>query len=89
MELKQARDDPNFNSKIMTGDEKWVYVYDPETKQQLLQWNSPNSPQPKKAHQVRSNVKSMLIIFPTSKELSKMNLYPVVKLSMASFTVKF
>jgi hypothetical protein len=34
-ELKQqARDDPNFISSIITGDETWVYVYDPETKQQ-------------------------------------------------------
>jgi hypothetical protein len=32
-ELKQqARDDPNFISSIITGDETWVYVYDPETK---------------------------------------------------------
>jgi len=48
-ELKQqARDDPNFISNIITGDETWVYGYDPETKQQLSQWKSPNSPQPKK-----------------------------------------
>jgi histone-lysine N-methyltransferase SETMAR len=63
-ELKQqARDDPSFISNIITGDETWVYGYDPETKQQSLQWNSPNSPWPKKAHQVRSNVKSILIFF--------------------------
>jgi hypothetical protein len=63
-ELKQqARDDPNFISSIITGDETWVYGYDPETKQQSSQWNSPNSPRPKKARQVRSNVKSMLIVF--------------------------
>jgi histone-lysine N-methyltransferase SETMAR len=63
-ELKQqARDDPNFISNITTGDETWVYGYDPETKQQLSQWKSPNSPQPKKVRQVRSNVKSILIIF--------------------------
>jgi len=40
-----------------------VYGYDPETKQQLSQWKSPNSPRSKKARQVRSNVKSMLIVF--------------------------
>jgi len=35
-ELKQqARDDPNFISNIITGDETWVYDYDHETKQQL------------------------------------------------------
>jgi hypothetical protein len=33
-ELKQqAKDDPNFISSIITGDETWVYGYDPETKQ--------------------------------------------------------
>jgi hypothetical protein len=33
-ELKQqARDDPSFISNIITGDETWVYGYDPETKQ--------------------------------------------------------
>jgi hypothetical protein len=59
----QARDDPNFISKVITGDESWVYGYDPKTKQQSSQWKSPNSPRPKKARQVRSNVKSMLIVF--------------------------
>ena len=63
-ELKQqASNGPNFISNIITGDGTWVYGYDPETKQQSLQWKSPNSPQPKKACQVHSNVKSMLIVF--------------------------
>jgi hypothetical protein len=63
-ELKQQdRDDPNFISNITTGDETWVYGYDPDTKQQSSQWKSPNSPRPKKARQVRSNDKSMLIFF--------------------------
>jgi hypothetical protein len=63
-ELKQqARDNPNFISNITTGDETWVYGYDPQPKQQSSQWKLPNSLWPKKACQVRSNVKSMLIIF--------------------------
>jgi len=63
-ELKQqARDHPNFISNIITGDETWMYGYDPETKQQSLQWKSPNSLPLKKARQVGSNVKSMLIVF--------------------------
>jgi hypothetical protein len=62
-ELKQqARDDPNFISSIIIGNETWVYGYDLETKQQSSQWKSPNSPRPKKARQVRSNVKSLLIV---------------------------
>jgi histone-lysine N-methyltransferase SETMAR len=90
-ELKQqARDDPNFISNIITGDETWVYGYDPEIKKQSSQWKWPNSPQPKKARQVHSNVKSMLIVyFLTSKALFTRNSYPLVKPSMASFTVRF
>jgi hypothetical protein len=30
MELKeQVRSDPDFLSKVVTGDESWIYVYDP------------------------------------------------------------
>ncbi|KAJ4438725.1 hypothetical protein ANN_14672 [Periplaneta americana] len=49
--------------RIVTGDESWCYGYDPESKQASSQWKTPNSPRPKKAHQVRSNVKTMLICF--------------------------
>jgi len=63
-ELKnQIESDPNFPSKVITGDESWCYGYDPETKQALSQWKTPTSPRPKKARQMRSNVKTMLIIF--------------------------
>jgi len=60
---QQARDDPNFISNVITSDETWVYGYDPEAKQQSSQWKSSNSLRPKKARQVRSNVKSMLNVF--------------------------
>jgi hypothetical protein len=49
-ELKQqATDGPNFISNIITGDETWVYGYDPETRQESSQWKSPNSPRSKKS----------------------------------------
>jgi len=35
--------------------------YDPESKQQSCQWKSPNLTKPKRARQVRSSVKTMLI----------------------------
>ena len=60
---KAVRNDPNILSRVITGDDSWLYNYDPETKQQSSQWKIPSSPQPKKACQVRSNIKSMLIIF--------------------------
>jgi hypothetical protein len=51
-------------SRVITGDENWIYGYDPETKQQFLQWKNPYSLRPKKkARQMKSKVKSMLIIF--------------------------
>jgi hypothetical protein len=46
--------------KVITGDESWVYGYDPETKSQSSQWKSPYQ---KKAQKSRSNVKVMLTVF--------------------------
>jgi hypothetical protein len=58
-ELRQiASDDATFLSRVITGDESWIYSYHPETKQQSFQEKSPNSPR-----RVKSKVKSMFIIF--------------------------
>ena len=63
-ELRQlASNDETFLSRVITGDESWVYGYDPETKQQSSQWKSPMSPRPKKARRVKSNLKRMLVTF--------------------------
>ena len=63
-ELRQlASDDETFLSRVITGDESWVYGYDPETKRQSSQWKSPTSPRPKKARQVKNNLNSMIITF--------------------------
>jgi hypothetical protein len=63
-ELHQiASDDATFLSRVITGDESWIYGHDPETKQQSSQRKSPYSLRPKKARQVKNKVKSMLIIF--------------------------
>jgi len=53
-------EDVQFLKNIVTGDESWVYGYDPETKQQSSQWKGPKSPRPNKGHQVRSKTKVML-----------------------------
>lgn len=58
--LECVSDDPDFLKTVITGDETWVYGYDPETKAQSSQWMSSTSPRPKKARQVRSKVKVML-----------------------------
>jgi Transposase. len=59
----RAQNDPNFTSSVITGDECWVYGYDLETKQMFSQWNMASSPGLKKAWQVKSNIKNMLIAF--------------------------
>ncbi|XP_013792742.1 putative uncharacterized protein FLJ37770 [Limulus polyphemus] len=61
--LDSTNSDPDFMNTIITGDESWVYGYDPETKSQSSQWKHSTSPRPKKARQVRSNVKVMLTVF--------------------------
>ncbi|UYV76625.1 hypothetical protein LAZ67_14001499 [Cordylochernes scorpioides] len=61
--LDFVRDDPNLLQRVITGDEAWVYGYDVETKAQSSQWKLPHEPRPKKARQVRSNVKVLLTVF--------------------------
>jgi hypothetical protein len=61
--LQCANKDPEFLKTVITGDESWVYRYDPETKVQSSQWKHPTSLRPKKAGQVRSNVKVLLTVF--------------------------
>jgi len=61
--LQEAESDENFIGQIIMDDKTWVYGYDPETKLQSSQWKSADSPRPKKARQVRSKVKLMLIDF--------------------------
>ncbi|XP_070395574.1 protein GVQW3-like [Dermacentor albipictus] len=54
---------PDLMNTIITGDECWVYGYDPETKSESSQWKHSTSPRPKKARQVRSNVDMILTAF--------------------------
>ena len=61
--LNEVNDDPELIKRVITGDETWVYGYDIETKVQSSQWKLPEEPRPKKARQVRSNVKVMLTVF--------------------------
>ncbi|UYV61188.1 hypothetical protein LAZ67_1003762 [Cordylochernes scorpioides] len=61
--LDSVRDDPNLLQRVITADEAWVYGYDVETKAQSSQWKLPHEPRPKKARQVRSNVKVLLTVF--------------------------
>lgn len=53
----------NFLDLVITGDESWVYGYDPETKQQSSYWKNPESPRKKKARMSRANFKTLLTLF--------------------------
>jgi len=45
-DLLERQDD--ILGRVITGDETWVYQYDPETRRQSAQWKTANSPRPKK-----------------------------------------
>lgn len=75
----QVRNDPDFLSKVVTGNKCWIYGKYPETKQQFLQQKTPSSPWPKKVQQVKSHV-----AFSTAKETSSLK-----GNSQASLQVKF
>ena len=61
--LTTFNDDPDLLKKVITGDESWVYGSDIETKALSSQWKRPEEPRPKKARQVRLNVKVLLTVF--------------------------
>ncbi|UYV67266.1 hypothetical protein LAZ67_5000086 [Cordylochernes scorpioides] len=43
--MEMTRMDPEWKDKIITGDETWVYGYDPETKPQSAEWRDPKNPE--------------------------------------------
>jgi len=64
--LECVESDSKLLNTVITSDESWGYGYDPETKVQSSQWKH-SSPRPKKAQQVRSNVKDLLTVFLNSR----------------------
>jgi hypothetical protein len=61
--LQHIKDEPDLLKSIITCDETYIFTYDPETKQQSMQWKSATSPRPKKARKSCSKFKAMLIVF--------------------------
>ena len=51
---RQLETEPNLLKRVVTGDESWIFKYDPLTKQQSLVWKSALSPKPKKAKVFKS-----------------------------------
>jgi hypothetical protein len=55
-------DNDSVLTKIVTGDESWVFTYYPETKMQSAEWHTASS-LPKKSCLIKSKEKVMLIAF--------------------------
>ncbi|UYV60576.1 hypothetical protein LAZ67_1001572 [Cordylochernes scorpioides] len=65
--LEMTRTDPEWKEKIITGDETWVYGYDPETKRQSAEWRGQGEPRPKKSRILKSRNKVLLVAFLDNK----------------------
>ena len=62
--IERLQTEPDLLRRVITGDETWIFEYDPETKCQSCQWKSQTSPRPNlKARPSKSKVKVMLITF--------------------------
>ncbi|XP_033229673.1 protein GVQW3-like [Belonocnema kinseyi] len=55
--------DPDLMNTVVTGDESWMFEYDPETKRQSSEWHNQTSPRQKKARMSKNRIKAMLIVF--------------------------
>ena len=51
--LENFHSNPDFLKRVITGDETWVFEYDPDTKRQSLHWKSPQSPLIKKSEVIQ------------------------------------
>jgi hypothetical protein len=58
--------DRNVLKRIVTEDENWCFVYDPETKRQSATWSSPKKPKTEKLRMQKS-VKTKLTAFCDAK----------------------
>ena len=61
--LDRLEREPEFFSRVITGDESRISEYDPQTKRQSREWHTANSPRLEKARMSKSKIKSMLICF--------------------------
>ena len=86
--LDRLEREPEFFSRVTTGDESWILEYGPETKRQSREWHTANPPRPKKARMSKSRTKSMLICFLTVRGSFTRNLCHQDKLSIKLFIRK-
>ena len=61
--LEHHHGDPTFLERIITGDETWVYHFEPESKRRSMEWRHPTSPRTKKFKAQNSAGKIMATVF--------------------------
>ncbi|UYV69149.1 hypothetical protein LAZ67_6002594 [Cordylochernes scorpioides] len=61
--LDLIQNEPNSLNSVVTGDESWMFEYDPELKRQSGAWHTKSSPRPKKARMSKSRIKTIIIAF--------------------------
>jgi histone-lysine N-methyltransferase SETMAR len=61
---------------VITGDESWIFEYDPEKERRSLEWHTSDSPRPKNARMSKSKIKSMLICLFSSQGIVHKELLP-------------
>ncbi|XP_071083734.1 histone-lysine N-methyltransferase SETMAR-like [Haliotis cracherodii] len=66
----------DFHFRIVTSDETWVYHFDPESKQESMEWKHATSPKTKKFKATRSTKNVMMTIFWDSKGVIHIDYLP-------------
>jgi len=85
--LEFFRRDPNdFLSRLMNMDETWLYHYDPETKQQSMEWRHRTHPAPKNSECKNPLENFSPRIFGIKTASSSLIIFQRVKLSTRSIT---
>ena len=78
-----------FFDQIITGDDAWIYQYDPETKQQSKQWLPHGSSGPIKLKSERSVKKVMALLFWDSEGVGLIDFLEGKKQLQAPIALKF
>ena len=73
---RYEREGDRFLGRIVTTDETYISLYDPETKFESMVWKQPSSPPPLKAKTCRSTKKYMFIFFMDSEGMLLQHVVP-------------
>ena len=59
--LDRVTSEPNFLQRVITGDETWVFEYDPTIKRQCSEWHTSQSPRTKEGpnEQIKSEIHAL------------------------------